>query len=38
LPLDGVDPYDVLILTALRKYRPSPLTAGLDAAVAICAT
>jgi hypothetical protein len=32
-PLDGVDPYDTLILTALCKYRPAPLTAIFDAAV-----
>jgi len=33
LPLDGIDPYDILILTALCKYRPAPLTASFDAAV-----
>jgi len=32
-PLDGIDPYDTLILTALCKYRPAPLTASFDAAV-----
>jgi hypothetical protein len=33
LALDGCDSYDTLILTALRRYRPAPLTASLDAAV-----
>ncbi len=33
LPLEGIDPYNTLILTALRKYHPAPLTASFDAAV-----
>jgi hypothetical protein len=34
LPLDGLDPYDVMILSALRNYHPAKLAAGLDAASA----
>jgi hypothetical protein len=30
--LSGIDPYDALILAALRTYRPGPLARGLDAA------
>lgn len=33
LPLEGIDPYNTLILNALRKYHPAPLTASFDAAV-----
>jgi hypothetical protein len=33
LTLDGISPYDTLILTALCKYRPAPLTASFDAAI-----
>lgn len=32
-PLDGLAPYDLLILTALNRYRPGPLATGLDAAM-----
>jgi hypothetical protein len=28
---DGIDPYDVMILSALRNYHPATLAAGLDA-------
>jgi hypothetical protein len=31
--LDGIDPFDALILTSLHKYRPAPLAASLEAAV-----
>ena len=30
--LDGVDPYDVMMLSALRKYHPAALGADLDSA------
>jgi hypothetical protein len=32
-PLDGIDPYSTLVLSALRRYRPAPLSASFDAAV-----
>jgi hypothetical protein len=32
-PVDGIDPYDTLILTALRKYRPAPLSVRLEVVV-----
>jgi hypothetical protein len=32
-PREGIDPFDILILTALRKYHPAPLTASLNAAI-----
>jgi hypothetical protein len=30
LPMDGIDPYDTLILAALRTYRPGPLSARVE--------
>jgi hypothetical protein len=33
LSLDGVEPYDILILTTLHRYRPVPLAERLDEAV-----
>ena len=33
LSLDGVEPYDILILTALHRYRPVPLAERLEYAV-----
>jgi hypothetical protein len=32
-PLEGIDPFDILILTALHRYHPAPLTASLNAAI-----